>query len=238
MWRMRIAAVDDDETQLEEISRVIRGAGHICLPFSRPTPLLTTLRRESFDLLVIDWNMPEMSGQELMRWMHEHLSLPPPILMLTSRSSESDVVAGLEAGADDYVIKPFQPDVLVARISALLRRVTGVNRRDHIEVFEEYSFDAANEAVWISGKPVSLTSKEFALALLLFRNIHRPLSRAHLLEMAWGRNPTLPTRTLDMHISRVRTKLDLRPEHGFRLMPVYSFGYRLERVSAVPAVQI
>lgn len=236
MWRMRIAAVDDDETQLDEISRVIRGAGHICLPFPQVAPLLTTLRRESFDLLVIDWNMPETSGLELMQWIHEHLPLPPPILMLTSRSAERDVVTGLEAGADDYVIKPFQPDVLVARISALLRRVTTTNRKDHIEVFDEYSFDTANEGVWVSGKPVPLTSKEFALALLLFRNIHRPLSRAHLLEMAWGRNPTLPTRTLDMHISRVRAKLDLRPERGFRLMPVYSFGYRLERISAVPVV--
>ncbi len=81
------------------------------------------------------------------------------------------------------------------------------------------------------GEPVALTAKEFGLALLLFRNVHRALSRGHILEAIWGRNPDLPTRTLDMHISRIRSKLELRPQNGYRLAPVYSYGYRLERLT-------
>jgi DNA-binding response OmpR family regulator len=235
---MRIAALEDDEAQLEYISSVISGAGHTCLSFASANLLMATLRRESFDLLVLDWNLPETTGLELISWAQEHLSTPPPVLMLTSRSTAGDVVAGLEAGADDYIIKPFQPDILVARIGALLRRVASIQGKERVETFGEFTFDTTTDAVRIGDESISLTSKEFALALLLFRNIHRPLSRAHILEAVWGRNPTLPTRTLDVHISRVRTKLDLRPERGFRLMPVYSFGYRLERFESQPTVMV
>ena len=83
----------------------------------------------------------------------------------------------------------------------------------------------------MNGELLPLTAKEFGLALLLFRNVHRALSRGHILEAIWGRNPDLPTRTLDMHISRIRTKLELRPENGYRLAPVYSYGYRLEQLT-------
>ena len=88
----------------------------------------------------------------------------------------------------------------------------------------------ARQSVVVEGETVTLTAKEFELAATLFRNLHRPLSRAYLLEMVWGRNPDLPTRTLDAHISRIRAKLGLRPERGFRLIPVYSYGYRLEAI--------
>jgi DNA-binding response OmpR family regulator len=227
---MRIAALEDDEAQLAAISRMIADAGHACLPFTRASVLMTTLRRESFDVLVVDWNLPEMSGLELIAWVHQNLAPPPPVLLLTSRSTAADVVRGLEAGADDYVIKPFQADILMARISALVRRAAANRGTERIETFGDYVFDTTADTVRVAGDLVSLTSKEFALALLLFRNIHRPLSRAHILEAVWGRNPSLPTRTLDMHISRVRGKLELRPQRGFRLAPVYSFGYRLERL--------
>src|SRR3546814_6726602 len=96
-----------------------------------------------------------------------------------------------------------------------------------IETFGDLSFDTRNEMVEISGEPVILTAKEFALALLLFRNMHRALSRAYIFEAIWGRNPDLPTRTLDAHISNVRTKLNLRPGNGYRLVPIYAYGYRL-----------
>jgi DNA-binding response OmpR family regulator len=227
---MRIAALDDDAAQVEAVDRVMTAAGHVCRPFSSPRTLTTTLRRETFDLLIVDWNMPEMSGLETIAWVHENIAAPPPILLLTSRSEEADVVTGLNAGADDYVVKPMQPSVLLARVNALLRRAYPAKAPEGIESFGDYGFNAPAESVKIAGETVALTAKEFGLALLLFRNTHRALSRAYILEAVWGRNPDLATRTLDMHISRIRTKLNLRPENGFRLSPVYSYGYRLERL--------
>ena len=228
---MRVAALDDDPVQLDTVERAVTGAGHTCQTFPLAKALMAALRRDTFDLLILDWNLPDVSGVETIRWVVENIETPPPMLLLTSRSSEADVVEGLNAGADDYVVKPVQPAVLTARVAALLRRAYPARPAERVERFGDYAFDTTAETVAIDGSAApALTSKEFALALLLFRNTHRALSRAHILEAVWGRNPDLPTRTLDMHISRIRAKLSLRPETGFRLAPVYSYGYRLERL--------
>jgi DNA-binding response OmpR family regulator len=226
--------LDDDEAQAEAIAKLMIEAGHSCFSFHTAKSFISTLRRETFDLLILDWNLPDMSGLETIAWAKENLSTVPPILLLTSRSAESDVVAGLNAGADDYVVKPVQSSVLLARVNALLRRTYPDRAAASAEAFGDYRFQPAAEAVTVRGAAVPLTAKEFGLALLMFRNLHRALSRSHILEAVWGRNPDLPTRTLDMHISRIRTKLNLRPENGFRLAPVYSYGYRLERLDDEP----
>lgn len=233
---MRIAALDDDEAQAETVSRLLTEAGHTCQSFHIGKALIAALRRETYDLLVLDWNLPDMTGLDAIAWARENLTSPPPILLLTGRSDEGDVVHGLNAGADDYVIKPVQPSILLARVNALLRRAYPEGG-GAIETFGDYDFNIPAETATMRGEAVTLTAKEFGLALLLFRNTHRALSRAHILEVIWGRNPDLPTRTLDMHISRIRTKLNLRPEHGFRLAPVYSYGYRLERLEERAAVE-
>ncbi len=234
---MRIAALDDDEAQAETVSRLLSEAGHSCQTFHAGKALIAALRRETYDLLVLDWNLPDLTGLEAIAWARENLASPPPILLLTGRSDEGDVVKGLNAGADDYVIKPVQPTVLLARVNALLRRAYPENGGGGIETFGDYAFNIPADTVAVRGEAVALTAKEFGLALLLFRNTHRALSRAHILEAVWGRNPDLPTRTLDMHISRIRTKLNLRPENGFRLAPVYSYGYRLERLEEKATIE-
>src|SRR5690606_39269134 len=138
-------------------------------------------------------------------------------------------------GADDYVIKPFEPSVLSARINAVLRRSYGEEPRAlGREELHGVIFDHTDCTVSLHGEDFTLTAKEFALAVVLFRNVHRAMSRPHLLEAVWGRNPDLATRTLDVHISRLRTRLGLRPERGFRLAPVYNYGYRLEAVDPSP----
>lgn len=232
---MRIAALEDDRPQSEALARLIVGWGHTCQTFSSAKALIATLRRESFDLLIVDWNLPGMSGLEAIAWAQQNLSEAPPILLLTSRSTEADIVEGLNAGADDYVAKPFEPSVLQARLSALLRRATFNRRSEPIETFEEFEFDSPSEILRVAGREIDLSPKEFSLARLLFRNLHRTLSRAYILEAVWGRSPDLATRTIDMHVSRIRTKLALRPENGFRLAPVYSYGYRLERFGRTDA---
>lgn len=228
---MRLAVLEDDLPLCRELEQIVTGAGHFCHAFANSRALITSLRQDSYDLLLLDWNLPDISGIDLLGWARENLNPCPPVIMITSRTDDADMVAALEAGADDYVIKPFEPRVLVARIEALLRR-SYTQEQPPVGVEEHcgVAFDHATSSVHILGEEVVLTAKEFGLALTLFRNMHRAMSRMHLLEAVWGRNPELPTRTLDVHVSRLRTRLGLRPERGFRLAPVYSYGYRLEVV--------
>jgi DNA-binding response OmpR family regulator len=190
------------------------------------------LRRESFDMLVIDWQVPDLDGAAVLRWAREKLPANLPVLFMTSRSGEDDIVAGLAAGADDYMIKPIRRGELVARVQALLRRAyPNQNAVEQLQ-FGNYIFEVRTGRMTMHGAQIDLTQKEFDLALLFFRNLGRPLSRAYILEAVWARDIEIPSRTMDTHVSRVRTKLQLRPDNGFRLAPVYSYGYRLEQVSA------
>lgn len=227
---MRIAILEDDLALAGFVDKALTEAGHHCELFADGQLLFRALHRETYDLLILDWNVPSVSGYEILQWMKENLDTPPPSIMLTSRSTEEDIVAGLSAGADDYVTKPVTPAVLKARIDALARRAYPAPAPG-IETFGPYRFDTRAGTVELAGQSVSLTGKEFALALLLFRNTHRALSRAYIFESLWGRRPDLPTRTLDAHISNVRTKLNLRPDNGFKLVPIYAYGYRLETLT-------
>ncbi|HCE09309.1 MAG TPA: DNA-binding response regulator [Oxalobacteraceae bacterium] len=229
---MRIAVLDDDRSQTDLVCQVLTAAGHVCHPFQSGKEMLGQLRRESYDMLIIDWQVPDLSGSEVLRWAREKLSPNLPVLFMTSRSGEDDIVAGLAAGADDYMIKPIRRGELVARVQALLRRAyPSQNPIEQIQ-FGDYIFESRTGRLIVDGNAVDVTQKEFDLALLFFRNLGRPLSRAYILEAVWARDVEVPSRTMDTHVSRVRSKLQLRPEHGFRLAPVYSYGYRLEQISA------
>jgi DNA-binding response OmpR family regulator len=228
---MRIAVLDDDTNLLELVSTILNSAGHSVHPFSSGKDMLHHLRRDSYDMLILDWQVPDLNGTEVMHWVREKLPANMPILFMTSRSGEDDIVAGLAAGADDYMIKPIRRGELVARVQALLRRAyPNQHMPEHLE-FGQYVFETRSARLTLSGELIELTQKEFDLALLLFRNLGRPLSRAYILEAVWSRDIEIPSRTMDTHISRVRSKLQLRPENGFRLAPVYSYGYRLEQMS-------
>lgn len=227
---MRIAVLDDDPSITDLVAAALRAAGHTCHAYNDGKRLMHELHRESFDLLVVDWMMPEISGYELLRWLRGTLNQRVPVIFVTARDAEADIVAALEAGADDYMVKPVRATELVARANAIFRRTYKPENQESLVEFGAYRFDIRAGVVTISGKPIELTQKEFNLALLFFRNIGRPLSRGHILEMVWGRDLDIPSRTMDTHVSRIRNKLDLRPENGFRLAPVYSYGYRLERL--------
>jgi DNA-binding response OmpR family regulator len=228
---MRIAVLDDDRSQSDLVCQVLTLAGHTCHAFDSGKEMLNQLRRESYDMLVIHWQVPNVGGAEVIRWARERLPANLPVLFMTSRSSEDDIVAGLAAGADDYMIKPIRRGELVARVQALLRRAYPTQNAVEQIQFGQYVFEARTGRLTINGKPVELTQKEFDLALLFFRNIGRPLSRAYILEAVWSRDVEVPSRTMDTHVSRVRSKLQLRPEYGYKLAPVYSYGYRLEQIS-------
>jgi DNA-binding response OmpR family regulator len=228
---MRIAVLDDDRSQSDLVCQVLTSAGHSCHAFSSGKEILNQLRRESYDMLIIHWQVPDISGAEVLRWARERLPSNLPVLFMTSRSGEDDIVAGLSAGADDYMIKPIRRGELVARVQALLRRAYPTQNAVEQIQFGQYVFEVRTGRLTMKGNPVELTQKEFDLALLFFRNIGRPLSRAYILEAVWARDVEVPSRTMDTHVSRVRSKLQLRPEHGYRLAPVYSYGYRLEQIT-------
>lgn len=228
---MRIAVLDEDHSQSDLVCQVLDTAGHACHSFSNAKEMLAQLRRESYDMLIIHWQAPDESSVEVLRLARERFSPSLPILFVASHSSEDDIVAGLAAGADDYMIKPIRRGELVARVHALLRRAYPSQKTGEQIQFGDYVFETRTSRLIMKGAPVELTQKEFDLALLLFRNIGRPLSRAYILEAVWSRDVEIPSRTMDTHVSRVRSKLQLRPENGFRLAPVYSYGYRLEQLA-------
>lgn len=227
---MRVAALDDDATQLELIQRTLASMGHDCHGFTDSRSYLRSLRRESFDLLVLDWQLPDISGLEVLRWARENLHERVPVLFITNRSAEADVIEGLSAGADDFMVKPIRVGELIARVKALLRRAYYQQTPNEL-AFGRYKFDVAGAQILVDGAPVVLKQREFDLALFLFQNMGRLLSRKHLLEAVWGIEAEVSSRSLDTHVSRLRTKLGLHPEHGFRLAAIYSVGYRLESIA-------
>ena len=230
---MRVAALDDDATQLELIQRTLASMGHDCHGFTDSRSYLRSLRRESYDLLVLDWQLPDINGLEVLRWARENLNERVPVLFITNRSAEADVIEGLAAGADDFMVKPIRVGELIARVKALLRRVYYQQSPNELG-FGRYRFDIVGSQIFVDGNPVVLKQREFDLALFLFQNIGRLLSRKHLLEAVWGIDAEVSSRSLDTHVSRLRTKLGLHPEHGFRLAAIYSVGYRLETSVGAP----
>ena len=226
---MRIAVVDDDAEFGTLLKDILLEAGHNVVRSANGTSFLRLAKTETFDLILLDWNLPGIDGIDIVRKLRGDVASDVPIILLTLRSEANDVVEGLEAGADDYISKPVDARILLARVEAVARR-RGAVRTEGVQTFGTYSLDAAQEIVRFGRNVVQLTSKEFQLAMVLFRNVSRPLSRAYLLETVWNRNPDVQTRTLDSHVARLRLKLALRPQNGWRLSPIYSYGYRLETV--------
>jgi two-component system, OmpR family, response regulator RegX3 len=226
---LRIAILEDDPDQLALLSRWIVNAGHQVHGYLRGNEVLKNAARESFDLFVLDWEVPDISGVEVLRWIRSNLSASVPVLFVTVRDTEEDIVHALNSGADDYMIKPVRQSETQARLGALLRRAYPQKETTHL-VIPPYEFDTQAGIARLNGTPVTLTPKEFELAVLLFRNVDRLMSRGHLQEMVWGRGVDLPTRSVDTHVSQVRKKLGLRGEHGFRAAAIYNYGYRLKRI--------
>lgn len=226
---MKVAILDDDPEVLQAVSGLLNTAGFTCTRFDSGRNFVRALHRDSFELFVIDWNLPDLSGINVIEWIRNQIGTQPPVLLLTSRVSDEDVVTALRAGADDFVTKPFPPAVLLARVEALARR-SAVNLSRSTESYGAYEFELNAKAVKTAGEDVRLTPKEFSLALLLFRHLNRAVSRTYIFETIWGIDPDLSTRTLDIHVSKIRSKLGLRPDSGFRLAPVYGYGYRLEEI--------
>lgn len=227
---MRVALLEDDAVEAKIIRAWLEDAGYDCQVFERGKNLIYRLCQDTFDLIILDWMLPDTDGVEVLRWIREHVDWPIPVLFVTGRDEETDIVLALNQGADDYMVKPVKRLELLARLQAISRRLLTQDDSRQVLDFGRYRLDTGSRTVFLDGKPVDLTQKEFDLVSFLFRCAGRVLSRGHILESVWGRNPNLNTRTVDTHVSRIRNKLDLKPEHGWQLKAVYQHGYRLEQI--------
>lgn len=224
---MRIAYLEDDKVQSGVMKEWLEEEGFVCRAFDSADAFMRELRHETYDLLIMDWELPGKSGVEVLSWLRHEREWDLPVFFITHRDGEADIVEALEKGADDYLTKPVNREIMLARVKALVRRHS--NRRDRLDV-GAFQLFKESKTLLFNGEPVETTEKEFQLAWMLFSNIGRLLSRDHLLESIWGFGPGLMTRTVDTHVSRLRRKLSLTPEHGWRLKAVYHQGYRLEQL--------
>ena len=241
---MRIGLLEDDLSQIELISLWAKESGNKLRSYTTGKSFRDAMHCENFDLLVLDWHLPDTTGIDVLDWLRGEIDCSIPVIFITSRDSEDSVIEALDHGADDYMVKPVKKGVTLARIKALQRRnkavkQAGGTKNDRnpseavadIEVFDPYEINEQQRTIAVNGESVKLTNKEFELAAHLFRNAGCLVSRDFLLETIWGTRADLNTRTVDTHISRIRSKLRINPAVGRQLSSIYQRGYRLCRVA-------
>jgi two-component system response regulator RegX3 len=224
----RVLIVEDEESIAEPLAYMLRKEGFEVTHAPDGPAGLRAFEREGADLVLLDLMLPGLSGTEVCRELRARSGVP--VIMLTARDSEIDKVVGLELGADDYVTKPFSHRELVARIRAVLRRQAPATA-DEESVVEvgPVRMDVARHLVTVDGTAVQLPLKEFDLLELLLRNAGRVLTRAQLIDRVWGSDYVGDTKTLDVHVKRLRAKIEADPANPVLLLTVRGLGYKLER---------
>lgn len=235
---MRIAVLDDDKASLEQIRQALcesqRGVAETVdiQMFLTADDLVRALKRDTFDLVILDWELPDSYGIELLEWIRGYFEVPPSVILVTNRQAEEDVVEALSKGAEDFISKPFRPRELKARALAALKRQAraglAAGAGDTELACGNIRIDESVSAVFLDGEEVKLTRQEYRLIYQFFLHLGRPLARAYLYEYIWGREEHPSSRTLDVHVYRIRKKLGLTAENGWNLVSVYGYGYRLQ----------
>jgi two-component system response regulator RegX3 len=224
-----IGLVEDDMDQSRLYTAWLEEAGYKVLSFGTAAEFRRRLGAASVDAILLDWGLPDAEGPEVVEWVRQSAHSGLPVVFLTARVTEADICAGLRAGADDYVPKPPRRAELLARLSAVLRRTGAANSDPVLRDVAPWEIDTRQRRISLAGEEIELTDREFDLAAYLFRRPDRIVSRDALLSQVWNLGSGVATRTVDTHISRLRRKLALDGEHGWRLTAVYQHGYRLER---------
>ncbi|MDI3280022.1 MAG: response regulator transcription factor [Bacillota bacterium] len=225
----KILVVEDERPIAEVVKAYLEGEGFAVTVVYDGTAALAAARHWRPDLIVLDLMLPGLSGEEVCRKLRSESDVP--ILMLTAKSEEEDRVQGLQMGADDYLVKPFSPRELVARVRAILRRTRG----GEVPLAEVLSFnggelvlDTARHQVWLGGREVNLTPTEFKLLTVLSRYPGRVLTRSQLTQQVQGYDYEGYDRTIDVHIKNLRQKIEPEPENPRYIKTVYGVGYKFE----------
>lgn len=224
-----ILVVEDEASIAEVVSLYLQRAGYNVQTASDGKKAMNLFERQPPDFVILDIMLPEVDGLALTRWLRDRSDVP--IIMLTARREETDRIAGLEIGADDYVVKPFSPQELVSRVRAVMRRLgreqtEGGNERSLS--FEELSIDPRSRAVKVKGAEVELTAKEFDMLYLLARHPKQVFTREQLLERVWGGSQYIDPGTVTVHVRRLREKIEEDASKPARLLTVWGVGYKFE----------
>ncbi len=223
----RILVVEDEESFSDPLSYLLRREGYEVAVAAEGHQALADFDRSGADLVLLDLMLPGLSGTEVCRQLRSRGAVP--IIMLTAKDSEIDKVVGLELGADDYVTKPYSSRELLARIKAVLRRHS--EPEDLLPATLEAGrvrMDVERHVVTVDGEPVAMPLKEFELLELLLRNTGRVLTRVQLIDRVWGSDYVGDTKTLDVHVKRLRAKIEPDPANPTLLTTVRGLGYKLD----------
>jgi two-component system phosphate regulon response regulator PhoB len=234
----KILIVEDHKPLRSLLSFLLSGAGYETCETADALSALEETGRQKPDLVLLDWQLPDMEGIKLLRlWRADEATAGIPVIMVSGKTEEVDRVAGLKAGADDYVTKPFGRDELLARVQAVLRRTGGVRDTDqNVRRFEGLSLDVRSLRVTAAEKPVHLGPIEFKMLNLFMSHPERVLSRAQIVDRVWRINAHVDERTVDVHVRRLRLALK-DSGHDACVQTVRGVGYRLSRSDAGAAVE-
>ena len=223
-----IAIVEDDIVFVAELEEFLCGQGYTVKSYNSAQKFLAAVRQKECDLLIVDWSIPDLTGIEVIEYIRKfHPDMPS--IMLTARNDRRDIIRGLEAGADDFVSKPVDPEVLSLRIKSVLRRYNGdVRTRPESLVLGPYLLRPSTSTVYFNNEAIILPKREFDMAMLFFTNPNRLLSRQYLAATLWGKVVDYQSRTIDTHVARLRKNLKLDPALGISLNALYGFGYTLQ----------
>lgn len=229
---MRIALLEDEQEQAQHIKTLLAERNYECDAYPTGQAFISSVLHRSYDLLILDWQIPDSTGLEVLKTVRAQLNWRIPVVFLTQRDSEQDIVQALDAGADDYLSKPARPAELLARINALARRTSPEAEKEVLH-YGPFNINTQLRTISLKDEPLTLTDKDFDLTLFLFQNQGRLLTREVLLERVWGLTRDINTRTVDTHMSRLRRRLGLNPDNGYRIKTIYQRGYRLEALNAI-----
>jgi two-component system, OmpR family, response regulator ResD len=223
-----IAIVEDEPSISEVISLYLKRAGYQIQRYEDGLAAQKAFSHQLPDLVILDVMLPGMDGFALMRSLRDRSEVP--IILLTSRREESDRIAGLELGADDYVVKPFSPQELVSRVRAVLRRALKESKDADGSplAFPGISLDPQTRSVVVNEKEISLTAREFDMLYHFLRHPHQVFSRDKLLESIWGLSDYIDPSTVTVHIRRLREKIEDDPANPIHLQTVWGVGYKFE----------
>lgn len=225
--KRKILVVDDDKKTVDLIRLSLEKEQFEALVAYEGLEALALIRRESPDLIILDWMLPNVGGLDLCRIVRSELTIP--VIMLTARATEDDKLLGLNLGVDDYLTKPFSLRELVARVRVVLRRTYQSEERPATLHFRDLVLDLQAHEVWLRGKAIHLTPKEFKLLETLARSPGRTFSRLELVERVFGLDYDGFDRTIDFHLVNLRKKIEANPDQPAYLQTVYGIGYKLRR---------